>query len=73
MYGRPRFCKRKTDLTGCASHLFHPPRKLWNFRPLPDIFAGMDKAIEIFLTIVREAVRSQNLDFAVPADNLIRH
>jgi len=41
---------------GCASHLFHPPRKLWNFRPPPDTLAGMDKTIEIFLTIVREAL-----------------
>ena len=43
----------------CASHLFHPRQKLWNFRPPPDIFAGMDKTIEIFLTIVREAFLSR--------------
>ena len=41
---------------GCASHLFHPPHKPWNFRPPPDIFAGMHKTIEIFLAIVREAL-----------------
>ena len=32
------------EIKGCASHLFHPPQKLWNFRPPPDIFAGMDKS-----------------------------
>ena len=41
---------------GCASHLFHPPRKPWNYRPPPDTLAGMGKTIETFLTIVREAL-----------------
>ena len=30
-----------------------------DFRPPPDIFAGMHKTIEIFLTIVREAFPSR--------------
>ncbi len=25
----------------CATHLFHLPRKLWNFHPPPDTFAGI--------------------------------
>ena len=43
----------------CSSHLFHPPQKLWNFHPPPDIFAGMHKTMETFLTIVREAFLSR--------------
>ena len=49
----------QTGPDGCASHLFHPPQKPWNFRPPPDTLAGMDKTIETFLTIVREAFPSR--------------